>query len=245
MSRFSKKWERIVLRAKLIRAALFSKFKTVGQLMESAGILHEFELRGRGNPFEILGRDWATQLHTETLKLCKSVDAHIESSERDVLELLYDLCRKNQPRTVMEIGVYHGAGSLSLAQGLHDNGGGVLHLVDISQDYLNDVQARIDSRGWKVDVRVHPIDPETGWDSKPIPECGLLFIDASHQYLHVKRDVETYWPQLATGGWMVLHDTVKHEGARRVAMEWGQRGVKVITLATSQGSGVSLLRKEK
>lgn len=48
----------------------------------------------------------------------------------------------------------------------------------------------------------------------------LLFVDGSHQYEQVKRDLENYWPKVKTGGVLLGHDyQAPHPGVIRAANE--------------------------
>ena len=48
----------------------------------------------------------------------------------------------------------------------------------------------------------------------------LLFVDGSHQYEQVKRDLKNYWPKVKTGGALLGHDyNAVHPGVIRAADE--------------------------
>ncbi len=60
-------------------------------------------------------------------------------------------------------------------------------------------------------------------------DFDLIFVDGDHSYDAVKKDVEDWWPKLAAGGKMLLHDSAPvtseaatfkgHDGPTRVAGE--------------------------
>lgn len=50
----------------------------------------------------------------------------------------------------------------------------------------------------------------------------IVFVDGDHSYEGVKKDVETFAPWIAPGGWLVFHDTIydgKGYGVRQVTQE--------------------------
>ncbi len=62
----------------------------------------------------------------------------------------------------------------------------------------------------------------------------FVFIDGSHQYEHVKRDIELWEPKVRVGGLLMGHDydgagdRRKRFGVKRAVDEWGQkRGYKI------------------
>ena len=44
-----------------------------------------------------------------------------------------------------------------MAQGIDENGGGEIHLIDISEEFLQDVFGKISQKGWKVTTHKHHI----------------------------------------------------------------------------------------
>ena len=70
----------------------------------------------------------------------------------------------------------------------------------------------------------------------------ILFIDAGHTYELVKNYVSQYQPLVSPGGLLILHDTIQHEGPRRVVLEMFEKGLKSFTITTSYGSGVTIFQ---
>lgn len=51
-------------------------------------------------------------------------------------------------------------------------------------------------------------------------KIGLLFLDASHEYLDVRRNFEFWSPKVMTGGYIVFHDAADcWPGVKRVVSE--------------------------
>ena len=57
-------------------------------------------------------------------------------------------------------------------------------------------------------------------DKIPDSSVDLLFVDGSHGYEQVKRDLENYWPKVKTGGVLLGHDyNTMHSGVTQAANE--------------------------
>ena len=165
-----------------------------------------------------------------------------ESVDQDSAHLLYYLSKMIHASVAIEVGIYRGAGSLHLAQALSENGGGELHLVDISSDYLKNVSHKLAEQKYDVKVKMH-----TGYSNdekiiKKLPQADIIFIDADHSLAAVRQDVENYWPLVKSNGVLVIHDTVMWPGARTVANELCSKGFAITTLATNGGAGISIVR---
>ena len=58
-------------------------------------------------------------------------------------------------------------------------------------------------------------------DKIPDSSIDLLFVDGSHRYEQVKRDLENYWPKVKIGGILLGHDyQAPHPGVIRAADEF-------------------------
>ena len=137
-----------------------------------------------------------------------------------------------------------------MAQGIDENGGGEIHLIDISEEFLQDVFGKISQKGWKVTTHKHhiKINKETEWDKlvtagvTGLPKADIIFIDGGHSYKEVKNDVSQYQPLVSPGGFLILHDTIQHDGPRRVVSEMFDKGLKLCSLETSHGCGLTIIR---
>jgi predicted O-methyltransferase YrrM len=139
--------------------------------------------------------------------------------------LLYHLGRKEAQGTIfLEIGSYLGASSCFLAAAARERGG-VLHCVDTwSNEAMS--EGRRDTweefrtntmpfagvirahRGFSTDMAVDFEDP-----------IALLFMDGDHSYDACKADLEAWFPHLAQGALLVMHDFGWAEGVKRVVEE--------------------------
>jgi len=55
----------------------------------------------------------------------------------------------------------------------------------------------------------------------PDGQIGLVFIDGSHEYEDVKRDIDVCWPKLIVGGFMAFHDYGSWAGVTKAVDERG------------------------
>lgn len=135
---------------------------------------------------------------------------------------LYLLARRAaQLGHVVEIGSWKGRSTWYLARALAD-AGSPYRVVAIdphlegTREAFEENLARFGIAD-RVDQRVaFSTDVVSAFD-EPV---GLLWIDGDHSYGGVRRDFETWFPRLALGGWVALHDTVNHwHGPTRLVRE--------------------------
>ena len=160
-------------------------------------------------------------------------------------ELMRSLVLNLEPKTIVEIGCFTGISSVwmggALAQ-LRDErrgapGGGVLHSVDLfseippaahvhyrySSDPQSYAQAAAREAGIEEIVRFHKSDSHAfGRRAREIigAPIDLLFIDGDHSVSGCFHDYFLFYPHVAVGGLIVLHDiypaTSGHQGPRYV-----------------------------
>ena len=202
---------------------------------------------GWANVFDLLthAKCWQEEPRPEFAALCRTQEDNPQSTEQDVAHLLYNLVRMIKAQRVIEVGIYRGAGSLHLAQGLADNGGGELHLVDISVESLAEVEEKIRKAKFPIVTSLHCGDSASIAREGRLPLADLIFLDAEHRYEPVQQDIACYWQLVSEGGLLVIHDTVMWEGTRRSANELFAGGYTICTLASSEGSGVSIVFKTR
>ncbi len=166
----------------------------------------------------------------------------VESSEPDVARTLFTIASLQQARRVVEVGVFRGYTSRFLAAAVAPRGG-ELHLVDLSQEAL-DIACR--SAGAVTGARVAP---HRGFSNAPevlaaVPgDCDLIYLDADHSEAGVDAELAVWVPKLRPGGVVAVHDTVHYTGVCRAANRAADRHPSV-TLATSRGCGLTLIRRE-
>jgi len=111
-----------------------------------------------------------------------------------------DIVKNNNLKLGAEIGVRTGRTSFHL---LNNNSNLIMHCIDIdiTQFYNESIQQKYGDRikVFEVDSRVSPDFIEDG-------TLDFYFIDASHTYKNVVRDINAWTPKLKLGGWMIGHD---------------------------------------
>lgn len=150
---------------------------------------------------------------------------------------LYALVRSGSLSSIVELGAWKGKSTVWLASGVRDRGFGQVFSVDtwegsdelqhreLLRDYATDqlfqeFWSNMEERGlgpYVTPVRGDTWEVGSRWRGE---EIGFLFIDAAHDYEHVRRDFEIWSPHVARGGFIVFDD-VKDDwpGPARVVSE--------------------------
>ena len=120
------------------------------------------------------------------------------SDIRDHLPRLYaEACRYPNVR-VLELGVRSG-NSTSAFLAAAEEVDGTVHSVDLV--FPNVPADYITSPRWFVstgdDLALEPT----------LPDCDVLFVDTSHHLDHTLAELRAFWPHVAPGGVVLLHDT--------------------------------------
>ncbi len=126
----------------------------------------------------------------------------------------YLLCRLIQPSVVVETGVAYGVSSAFVLRALEENGRGTLHSVDLPP------LRREAGRFWGVAVpdelrgrwRLHRgatgrVLPRLLGETGPV---DLFVHDSLHTHRNMRREFETVWPYLRTGGALLADDVERN-----------------------------------
>jgi len=131
-----------------------------------------------------------------------------------------------------------------MAQAVMENGAGHIHAVEISKDSIDATAKNLEEANLRSYVTLHYGNSADPHILSKLPKSELIFIDGDHSYEGAKRDIENYKGILSDDGFMVLHDTTKIMDLHKLVDELcEQNGLKVFTFATSDGDGISLVRK--
>jgi predicted O-methyltransferase YrrM len=182
--------------------------------------LGDLEARmGRVGP--ILDEPALNEIEEHTRRLLKEIsgeDPFIQYWAADSLlaRCCYLACRLLKPAMVVETGVAYGVSSAFVLKALEENGHGRLHSVDLPP------LRRETERFWGIVV------PEAlrgrwklhrGSSTRVLPglleglgEVDLFVHDSLHTYRNMRREFETVWPRLRTGG-VILADDVERNAA--------------------------------
>ena len=146
---------------------------------------------------------------------------------------LYNSARTAKRGEVVEIGSWKGRSTICLALGAEKIGKKVYavdrHRGDESCGFENTLPAfKKNIKKFGVSDVVVPVvmkseDAAVAWAKKRKP-IGLLWIDASHDYMDVKNDFTMWIEYVSHGGVVALHDTFFRDGPKRVVDEFIFRG---------------------
>jgi predicted O-methyltransferase YrrM len=124
---------------------------------------------------------------------------------------LYETVRKHRPKSVCEVGTWHGGGStFFIAQALHDNGFGILYSSEINRE----AQATARREYARVLPHLLPHVKFLGGSStdvfpevlKQIRHLDLLLLDGTDDSSQTVKEFLMFEPYLRTGAIFVAHD---------------------------------------
>ncbi len=151
---------------------------------------------------------------------------------REEGELLYRLARRCTGRgVIVEIGSYKGRSTIWLAKGAQAGAGVPVYAID-PHTGSEEHQAGTGEAVWTydefltnlrragVEQIVLPVLAESQQAARTFDQpIELLFIDGDHRYEAVRADFNLWVPKLLDGGYLLMHDTIRWDGPRRVARE--------------------------
>lgn len=124
--------------------------------------------------------------------------------------LLYMLARRAAALgDTVEIGSFKGRSTWHLARGLAD-AGSAFRVVAIDP-HLEGTEEQFEANIASPEIRDR-IEVRKSFSYDEAPDfgrpVGLLWIDGEHSYSAVRRDFDDWFPWVAEGGWIAVHDTV-------------------------------------
>lgn len=155
-------------------------------------------------------------------KIVDKVDGWLDDAEG---ELLYNLAKNCKGRgVIVEIGSWMGKSTIWLGLGskagkkvkvyaVDPHARGFEHKKFSVGSTFREFKKNIDGAG--VDDVVVPIISTSEEASKKFRKpVELVFIDGAHEYEHVKKDFELWFPKVIDGGIVAFHDTIGRSGPR-------------------------------
>ncbi len=197
------------------------RFTLVSPSYETVGweqALRDVEER-LGGAKGILHEPALTEIEDDTRRLLEDIRREDPFSKRWAADSLlarccYLLCRLIQPSVVVETGVAYGVSSAFILMALEENGRGTLHSVDLPP------LRREAERFWGIAV---PEELRGRWrlyrgaSGRVLPrllrETGpvdLFVHDSLHTLRNMRREFETVWPYLRTGGALLADDVERN-----------------------------------
>ena len=192
------------------------------------GLLQELEERF-GDVGRVLSEPALREVEERTRRLLADIrgeDPFMRRWAADSLlaRLCYLLCRLLRPRVVLETGVAYGVSSAFILRALEQNGGGVLHSVDLPplrSGYEKSWGVAVDEgmrRRWCL---------HRGSSRKVLPgllerlgRVDLFVHDSLHTRSNMLREFGLVWPHL-TGGGVLVADDVERNDAFGELRRWG------------------------
>jgi predicted O-methyltransferase YrrM len=164
----------------------------------------------------------------ELLALTAGVEGWLTVEEG---ELLYRLARAcTGEGVIVEIGSFKGKSTIWLARGslagartrvvaIDPHTGSTEHRHDGAPVWTYDeFLANLHRAG--VEEVVRPVVATSAEAAAHFDQpVELLFIDGDHRYEMVRQDFDLWFPKLMEGGYLLMHDTIRWAGPRRVARE--------------------------
>lgn len=199
------------------------------------GLLQELEERF-GDVGRVLSEPALREVEERTRRLLADIrgeDPFMRRWAADSLlaRLCYLLCRLLRPRVVLETGVAYGVSSAFILRALEQNGGGILHSVDLPplrSGYEKSWGVAVDEgmrRRWCL---------HRGASRKVLPgllerlgRVDLFVHDSLHTRGNMLREFGLVWPYL-TGGGVLVADDVERNDAFGELRRWGPELWRVV-----------------
>jgi predicted O-methyltransferase YrrM len=133
-------------------------------------------------------------------------------------EIVAGLVKDNKCRVIAEIGVDHGNTSLNVYTLCKDQ---IERIIMVDPVLRPDVDTFVQSHLDKCTFMKMKSEEAV----KLIPDgyLDLVFIDANHEYSHIRKDIDKWIPKVKTGGIIAGHDySDAHPGVKQAVKEsWG------------------------
>lgn len=174
---------------------------------------------------------------------CNQADAN--PSENDVLHLLHNLVLNKKPILVVEVGIYHGAGTIAILSALEVLKTDYKFLaIDLNEINISKTKQTIEQAGLPLDsvtflkgasevILADLLQQHTKVD--------FCFLDADHTQQGVEQDLRCIKGLMAPSGILVMHDSQCWNGVRQGSNKlFFDNAKQIYCLSTSHGSGVSV-----
>lgn len=126
-----------------------------------------------------------------------------------VEEIFVPLVRQMKPKTLVEIGVWHGFTTACLAWAMPKDS--ILYGLDVK---IRDTAQQI-LAAYGLTERVRLIEGDSRETYKQLPDgLDFVYIDGGHEPHEVRADYENIWPKMAPNGIVAFHDVSAVCGVR-------------------------------
>lgn len=176
----------------------------------------------------------------------------IPNNNRDLGIFLYGLVFTTRPKVVVELGTWHGYTAICMAKAMQfwgkKKGGKYKPMLFTVDNYEHVTMEQVDLNIGKHDLMqyIYNVSGDTGELGKQFEydPIDLLFMDASHTYEGLEREHSVWFPHLAKGALVLIHD-YHHPNGEVAAwvQEFAVREKQAYTLLeTTDGLGLVMIR---
>jgi predicted O-methyltransferase YrrM len=168
-----------------------------------------------------------------------SVERHSWNSEDECGAFMANLIKMNKCMTVLEIGVFEGETSQHLINALPQ--GGQYVGVDVVDYRTQKTIETMNTGGKSIDFILGSSLDEM--PKMPHHHFDLIFIDSIHEFDHVLQEFKLAEYLISKDGLIILHDTIHLEGPKQLVAYATYYNYNAITLNTTEGRGISILKR--
>lgn len=164
---------------------------------------------------------------------------HEWNSEHEVGQFLAAMIQMCKYKAVLEVGVFEGETAQWMIQAL-PHGGQYLG-IDIVDYRTERTHASMQEGGKAIDFVLGSSAKEL--TKLPKKHFDLIFVDGDHSWDAILPEFKLVEMLVADGGVIVYHDTILHEGPRKLVEYAAHYGYKLTTLSTPEVRGLSILQR--
>jgi predicted O-methyltransferase YrrM len=155
-----------------------------------------------------------------------------QTTEVEVIDLLKSLVRAVKPNLIVETGTFLGYSTITMAEGLRENGFGKVITIEYDPAIFAKAKERIDASGLANWIEYRN---ESSLETRIEGTIDILFSD-SHLMIR-ENEIRRLLPQLDPRGLLLIHDASSHfQVVREAAMRLEQEGlISIVLLPTPRG----------
>lgn len=151
-----------------------------------------------------------------------------DSANWEMQMWFYWTIRAMKPTRCFEIGTHRGKTTLYMAHALYDNGHGIIHTAD-PRDW-----GQVENFQKFHDLALHIAPHLKAATSVDVQDIDFLFVDGLHEAVHVREEMNYFFPRLTKEAVVVFHDcggdnsqVGVNDALREVETTWLPLGGKV------------------
>ena len=170
-----------------------------------------------------------------TTETFKEVARHDWNSEPDVCEFIRSLIKMTGAANILEIGVFEGETAIKMIEALPY--GGKYTGIDINNYLKHD----LNSFGAEIEFKLG--ESIKVMQSMQPNSFDFIFVDGDHSWANILPEFKEIERLLAKDGIIAYHDSIHLPDVKRLVEYAAYYKYNVITLNTSEGRGLSLLKR--